>query len=204
MNSTKHPFPRAGRWLSIAAALLPAAAVAADPKEVAGTVCVACHGEGGNSLAPLFPKLAGQNAVYLEKQLREFLAGKRKNDMMTPVLASIDHDLVPGLAAYYAAQPMQPGTVNDATLAAAGRKVYEDGNVDSGVPACMGCHQPVGEGNARFPRIGGQHQTYTLQQMNDFRSGVRTNDKGKVMRAVAERMTEQEMQAVAEYLAGLK
>ena len=177
---------------------------AGDAKEIASTVCVACHGEGGNSVVPMFPKLAGQHPDYLAKQLNEFISGKRKNEIMAPTIAGLSKGDVPGLAAYYAAQTQAPGAVEDARLAEAGKKLYEDGNTDSGVPACMGCHQPKGEGNERFPRLAGQHQTYTQQQMADFKGGVRTNDKGKVMRAVAERMTEQEMKAVSEYIAGLK
>jgi len=181
-----------------------AAAQAADPKELAATVCMACHGEGGNSVVPNFPKLAGQQASYIEKQLNEFLSGKRKNEVMAPFLAQFGKGDTAGLAAYYAAQKQTPGTVADPKLAAAGKKLYEDGNTESGVPACMGCHMANGEGNERYPRLAGQHQAYTQQQMADFKKGVRSNDKAKVMRAVAERMTEQEMQAVSEYIAGLQ
>ncbi len=193
-------------WRCLAAGLLLAGSTAwaADPKEIAATVCLACHGEGGNSVVPNFPKLAGQHASYLEKQLNEFLSGKRKNEAMAPFLSSFSKSDTAGLAAYYAAQTQTPGAVADPKLAEAGKKIYEDGNTESGVPACMGCHQPKGEGNDRYPRLAGQYQVYTLQQMTDFKSGVRNNDKGKVMRAVAERMTEQEMQAVSEYIAGLQ
>lgn len=177
---------------------------AADAKELAATVCAACHGADGNSVAPMFPKLAGQQEAYLAKQLTEFISGKRKNEIMEPIFATISKGDVSGLAAYYAGQTQTPGTVADAALAEAGKKLYEDGNTESGVPACMGCHQATGMGNERYPRLAGQHQTYTLQQMADFKSGKRNNDKGKVMRAVAERMTEQEMAAVSEYIAGLK
>jgi len=176
----------------------------ADAGELAGSICMACHGEGGNSVVPNFPKLSGQHAAYLEKQLNEFLNGKRRNDVMAPILDSFSKQDVPALAAWYAAQKPTPGTVGDPGLLAAGKVIYEDGNVETGVPGCMGCHQPRAQGNARYPRLAGQHQAYTLQQMNDFKSGVRDNDKGKVMRAVAERMTEQEMQAVAEYIASLQ
>jgi cytochrome c553 len=190
--------------LTIAATALASPANAADAKEIAATVCLACHGEGGNSVVPMFPKLAGQQRDYLVKQLNEFISGKRKNEIMAPILATLNKSDVPDLAAYFAAQTQTPGATEDAALAEAGKKLYEDGNTDSGVPACMGCHLPDGKGNERYPRLAGQHQTYTLQQMADFKAGVRNNDKGKVMRAVAERMTEQEMKAVSEYIAGLK
>jgi cytochrome c553 len=175
----------------------------ADPAQIAATVCSACHGEGGNSLVPIFPRLAGQQPVYLAKQLTEFLAGKRKNDVMAPILALIKADDVPGLAAYFAGQKPASGTVLDAKLAAAGRQLFEEGNEASGVPACMGCHQAGGVGNERYPRLAGQHQAYVIQQITNFKAGERTNDKGRVMRAVAERLTEQEVAAVAEYIAGL-
>ena len=184
--------------------LLPGSAWSADPKELATTVCAACHNADGNSVVPNFPKLAGQQAPYLEKQLNEFLSGKRKNEAMEPFLTQFSKGDTAGLAAYFAAQTQTPGTVNDPQLAAAGKKLYDDGNTESGVPACMGCHQPKGEGNDRYPRLAGQHQAYTQQQMADFKKSVRSNDKAKVMRAVAERMTEQEMLAVSEYIAGLQ
>jgi cytochrome c553 len=187
----------------IAGGLLAGPAWAADAREIAASVCVACHGEDGNSAVPIFPKLAAQHPVYLEKQLNDFLSGKRKNDVMAPFLSSFSKSDVPALAAFYAAQPLAPGKVEDAALAEAGKKLYDDGNTASGIPACMGCHQPKGEGNARYPRVAGQHQAYTLQQMMDFKNGARANDRGKVMRAVAERMTEEEMKAVSEYLAGM-
>jgi cytochrome c553 len=187
----------AGAFLGAAPA---AAAAAAD---IAASLCAACHGEGGNSVVPTFPKLAGQQTDYLAKQLTEFLSGKRKSEVMAPAIASLKSGDVPGLAAYYAAQKPVPGKVEDPALAAAGKKLYDDGNEANGVPACGGCHLEKGEGNERFPRVAGQHQAYAVQQMMDFKTGARNNDKGRVMRVVAERMTEAEMKAVAEYLAAL-
>lgn len=177
--------------------------VRAAAEEIVAAHCVACHGEGGNSVVPTFPKLAGQQADYLTKQLTEFLGGKRKNDVMAPAIAAIKPGDVPGLASYYAARKAAPGKVENAALVAAGKKLYDDGNEASGIPACSGCHMENGQGNERNPRVAGQHQAYTIQQMKDFKAGSRSNDKGRVMRVVAERMTESEMQAVAEYLAGL-
>ncbi len=176
---------------------------AADAKQIASTVCVACHGEDGNSSVPMFPRLAGLQVQYLAKQLNDYMSGKRKNDVMTPLVATLKSGDVADLAAYFAAQKPQPGTVQDAALAAAGKVLYEDGNTTTGVPACEGCHQPNGIGNARYPRIAGQHQAYTIAEMNQFKKGARTNDRAHSMRSVAERMTEQEIAAVAEYLAGL-
>lgn len=175
----------------------------ADAQQIATTVCLACHGPGGNSVVPAFPSLAGQQVAYLSKQLNEFMSGKRTNEAMAPALADLKPGDVPGLAAYFAAQKPAPGRVQDAALAKRGEEFYNDGNVDSGVPACIGCHQPAGAGNARFPRLAGQQQAYILQQLANFKSGARTNDKARVMRVVADRMTEDEMKAAAEYLASL-
>jgi cytochrome c553 len=194
-------------WVGVfalaAVAQWPKVAVAADPAQIASTVCVACHGEGGHSLVPIFPKLAGQQPVYLAKQLTEFISGKRKNDAMVPILPSIKEDDIPGLAAYFASQKPMFGTVADAELAAQGKKLFEEGNEVSGVPACVGCHQPGALGNERYPRLAGQHKDYEVKQINSFKAGERTNDKGRVMRAVAERLTEQEIAAVTEYISSL-
>lgn len=175
----------------------------ADTAALVQTSCTACHGEGGNSAVPLFPKLAGLQASYIEKQMRDFLSGLRKNEVMTPALAGLTASDIPGLAAHYAAQKPLPGQSQDPAVAAKGKAMYDDGNTATGVPACQGCHQPAAEGNERYPRLAGQHQTYTTAQLRKFKSGERNNDKAKVMRAVAARMSEEEIDAVADYLAGL-
>ena len=179
------------------------ASAAADPQELATRLCSSCHGENGNSVAPNFPKLAGLQASYLEKQLLDFLEERRKNPVMQPFLSQIGTDDVAGLARFYAQQKPAAPTSVSAKSVAAGAKIYEDGNTKTGLPACVGCHQPEAEGNERFPRLAGQHAAYTAQQMHDFKSGARSNDKGKVMRAVAERMTKQDIKAVSDYLASL-
>jgi cytochrome c553 len=184
-----------------AGALVCAHGAYAASDDVVSTLCVACHGEAGNSVVPTYPKLAGLQADYIAKQLKDFLAGKRKSDVMSPALESVKKGDVWPIAAYYAAQKPAAGKADDATLAAAGRKLYEQGNDASGVPGCVGCHHANGEGDAANPRIAGQHQAYTIQQMGDFRSGARSNDKGRVMRVIAVRMTDDEIKAVAEYLA---
>ena len=188
----------------VATASFCGSAFAADPKEIATTVCATCHGEGGNSVTPIFPKLAGQNAKYLEKQLEEFLNGKRKSEVMQPFFSSFTKSDIRGLAAYFAAQTQSDGIVEDKSLLEAGKKMYDDGNTESGVPGCGGCHEADGKGSDRYPRLAGQHQAYTQQEMVDFKTGSRTNDKGRVMRVVTERMTEQEMKAVSEYIASLR
>lgn len=179
-----------------------AAAQAGAPP--AAALCTSCHGEGGSSAVPLFPHLAAQQAAYTDKQLRDFIAGKRKNDVMAPILASVkDADIAP-LAAYFAAQkPAPAAAAGDAALAARGKQIFDDGNTASGVPACVGCHQAGAVGNDRYPRLAGQHAAYSADQVRKFRSGERNNDKAKVMRAVAARLTDEEIDAVSAYLAGL-
>ena len=186
-----------------AAAAAGGGAQAADAAAIVASQCIACHGEGGNSVVPMFPRLAGQYAEYVDKQLRDFLSGKRKNEVMAPSLAQIKEADVAGLAAYYAAQKPTPIKADNDKLVAAGKAMYDDGNTQSGVPACVGCHQEEGLGNERFPRLSNQYAAYTVAQLKLFKTGGRSNDRAKVMRAVAERMTDDEMAAVAEYLASL-
>jgi cytochrome c553 len=168
---------------------------------MASTLCAACHGEGGNSVVPTFPKLAGLQADYLAKQLTDFLAGRRTSDVMMPAIPTVKPGDASALAAFYASQKPVPGTVVDPALAAAGKKLYDTGNDATGVAPCSGCHLPTGEGDERNPRLAGQHQAYAIQQMMDFKTGARKNDKGRVMRVIAGRMTEAEIKAVVEYLA---
>jgi cytochrome c553 len=178
-------------------------ATADDAKQVVATVCSACHGEDGNSVAPAFPRLAGQTAPYLAKQLNDLLTGKRKSEAMAAVLEKVKAGDVATFAAHYSAQKPARGSATDAALAAAGEKLYKQGNEASGVPACAGCHLPNGLGDAENPRLAGQHRDYTIAELTGFKSGARANDRRRAMRGVAERMTEAEIKAVAEYMAGL-
>lgn len=181
--------------------LFPAPLLAADAQDIVKTICAACHGVDGNSTDPANPKLAGMDQEYLVRQLKAFASGKRRDEIMSAIIASIDPNDFPKLAAYYGPRQPSPGKVQNQQLAAKGRPLYEDGNTDSGVPACAGCHQPDGLGNARFPRLAGQHQAYTLKQLNDYKSGRRATDP--LMTTVAKRLTADEIKALAEYLAGL-
>lgn len=206
MKRRAMPCPWNGRRVAMVAAgvlgiALPASA--ADPAQVAATVCAACHDADGNGSLPGAPKLAGLQAWYLAKQLKDYVAGRRKSDLMGPVATMLSDDDAAGLAAHFAKLPPQPGKASDPALAARGRVLYDDGDVERGVPACVGCHQEGGLGNERNPRLAGQPQAYTIEQLNQFRKNLRTNDRIKAMRTVAERMSDDEMRAVAEYLAGL-
>ncbi len=170
------------------------------------SACVPCHGGGTAAApgAPAFPKLDGQHAAYLDKQLREYKTGKRKSAVMAPLLGALKKQQIPGMAAHFASQAPARGAVENPELAARGKVLYEEGNRATGVPGCVGCHLPNGAGYQRYPRLSGQPQTYIVQQLADFKSGARSNDRARVMRAVAGRLTDEEIRAVAEYLAGLQ
>ena len=170
------------------------------------TACLPCHagGAAGPQVAPTFPKLDGQHAAYVEKQLREYKSGKRKSDIMAPIFGALKKQQIPGMAAHFASQTPARGAVENPEVAARGKVLYEEGNRATGVPGCIGCHLPDGVGSQRYPRLAGQRQAYTVQQLMDFKSGTRSNDRARVMRLVAGRLTEEEMRAVAEYLAGLE
>lgn len=185
----------------------PAELVAGDAsagKEKAAT-CAGCHGADGNSANPIWPKLAGQHAKYLVKQLQDFKAGDRKNATMAPMAAPLSEQDMQDLAAYFSAQQIKLGEA-DPKLVDAGEKIYRGGNKTSGVSACMACHGPDGAGNpaANFPHLAGQHAAYIENQLKAFRSGERANDYGKMMRNIASKMTDHEIKAVASYIQGLR
>jgi cytochrome c553 len=206
---TLHTIPSARRAFAVAASVLMGLAyclpsAAEDAKTIAATVCIACHGEDGNSAIPMFPKIAGLQESYILKQLRDFQSGRRKSDIMAPVVAALKQEDLAPLAALYSRQKIKPSTDADKKAAAFGKMVYFDGNEETGVPACIGCHQAQGAGHLIYPRIGGQHVTYVTQQLKNFASGERSNDVSRFMRVVAKRMSEEEIDSVAAYLAGLE
>jgi cytochrome c553 len=183
---------------------------AARGQRLAGQVCAACHGADGNSVAAANPKIAGQFAEYLHKQLVDYKpqAGKkpaRDNAIMTPMVANLSDDDIKSLAAYYAGQKLNPAVATDKDLAALGQKIWRGGIAASNVPACAGCHGPAGAGiPAQYPRLSGQFAEYIAAQLKAFKEGARANDPNGMMRGVAARMTEREIQAVSQYAAGLR
>ena len=189
-------------WLLAAAPLVWAQGAGA----ITVTACLPCHGGGaaGAPGAPTFPKLDGQHAAYLDKQLREYKSGKRKSAIMAPLIAALKKQQIAAMAAHFASQTPLRGAVENPELAARGKVLYEEGNRATGVPACVGCHLPNGVGHQRYPRLAGQRQAYIVQQLAEFKSGARSNDRAHVMRALAARLTDEETRAVAEYLAGLQ
>ncbi len=174
-------------------------------KAKAQQICQACHGTDGNGISPMYPKLAGQSAEYLSKQLADFKSGARKDPIMSPMAAGLSPSDVQNLAAYFAGLTIKPGVaVGDKNTIELGKKIYRGGNAKTGVSACMSCHGPSGHGiPPRFPRVSGQYAAYTQKQLLMFKNAARSNDNG-VMTRIAFRMSEAEIKAVSEYMAGLK
>lgn len=172
--------------------------------EAKSAVCMACHGPGGNSIVPTWPKLAGQHPEYVYKQLMDFKSEARKNDQMSPQVLTLTEQDFADLSAYFAAQTQTGGAADPASVEM-GLRLYRGGNAESGVPACTGCHGPAGEGvgAAKFPRVAGQHAAYTEATLKHFRDNLRANDPNAMMRGVAAKMTDAEIAAVSQYIQGL-
>ena len=199
------------RLIAGVALLCPFVAVAADfgdavqGGKTAAQVCAACHGSDGNSSLPVNPVLAGQHAEYLYKQLKNFKSGERQNAAMMAMVAPLSDADMRNLAAYYAQQkPVIPGA-SDKDLVERGRQIFRGGIVDAGVAACSGCHSPNGAGvPIQFPRLAGQHAEYVATQLRAFRTGERANDPNQMMRMVAARLGDKDIEALAEYTPGLR
>jgi cytochrome c553 len=168
-------------------------------------VCGACHGPDGNSMAPNFPKIAGQGERYLLKQLHEIKDGKRVVLEMTGLLNNLGDQDLADIAAFYAGQKSTVGAA-DPNLVARGEALFRGGKLDQGLAACIGCHSPNGSGNAQagFPHLGGQHADYIRKQLTAFREGERTNDGDTmVMRSIAAKLSNKDIEALAQYIQGL-
>lgn len=182
--------------------------------------CAACHGADGNAVAPNFPKLAGQHAGYLAKQLQDYKSGARQDPTMSPMAQPLSEEDIQDLAAYYASQELTLGNA-DESLVEVGGRIWRGGNPATGVAACTACHGPAGSGNAPavFPLLRGQHAQYTAAQLEKFRAAGRIdpnavqagaelpgrhNDPGRMMQNTARGMTDYEIRAVASYLQGLR
>ena len=182
----------------------------AKAKQTAESVCVACHSADGNSLLPENPKLAGQHEDYLYKQMREFkgwdgAAPVRENAIMGAMVAGLEDEDMKGLAKYFASFELQPETSKNLETMELGQKIWRGGIASKGVPACASCHGPAGAGlPAQYPRLSGQFADYSAAQLKAFRDGGRANDPNRMMRMIALKMTDAEMNAVSDYAAGLR
>lgn len=172
--------------------------------KAASAVCAGCHGVDGISALPVTPSLAGQGAPYLYKQLAEFKSGARVNAVMQGMVAALDDEAMHNLAAFYAEMPVAEPASEPDNLEL-GRQIFQGGITAIQVPACAGCHAPDGAGNdaAKFPRLGGQRSDYVVSTLKEFRSGTRANDPGRMMQMVAKRLSDEEIDAVANYVQGL-
>jgi cytochrome c553 len=181
---------------------------AANGQKIAGAVCAACHGGDGNSPLPANPKIAGQHYDYLFKQLKEFKAvdgapAKRANAIMAGFVANLTESDMRDLAAHFSAQKLVPASATDKSLAEAGQALYRGGDAARGLPSCMGCHGPNGAGiPGQYPALGGQYAEYTASQLTAFRQGERNNNVS--MSAIAGKLSDVEIKALADYIAGLR
>jgi cytochrome c553 len=183
----------------------------AENGKVKSVTCGACHGADGNSAIPMNPKLAGQHARYLVKQLTEFklasrTGGKegRNNAIMNGMSAALSEQDIHDLAAYYSSQKATPGESSQDAVEQ-GNKLYVGGDLKRGITACIACHGPKGNGTSLsgFPDISGQHSAYIATQLKSFRSGERANSLNGMMADIAKRLTDEDIQVISSYVAGL-
>lgn len=181
----------------------------ANGEKIAGQQCVACHGSDGNSAASIYPKLAGQHADYLYKQLKNFKVqegaekAERENAVMAGFAQMLSAQDMRDVSAFYASKELKPGFATNKDTLELGQKIYRGGIAEKNVPACAGCHSPTGAGiPAQYPRLGGQHTDYTVSQLKAFRDGVRNNNQQMTM--ISSRLSDKEIQAVSDYIAGLR
>ena len=171
--------------------------------EIVQGKCFICHGMDGESSSPVFPRLAGQHAAYVERQLADYKSGKRASSTMRPMVEDLSPADFKALGAFYGSRPTMLHTVEDPELAQMGRFIYLRGNPYSGVAACASCHGAQGHGTETLPRLAGQHAQYVENQLRAFNKRERTNDNA-VMQSVAAKLTELELKAVSAYLSGLR
>ena len=193
--------------VSLLLALPAAAAGDADAGQAKTAVCAACHGVDGNSVVPNWPKLAGQHAAYLERQITLIKAGNRPVPEMAGIVAGFTAQDIADMAAYFSNQAKTSGLADEAIIEAGGL-LYRAGIADKEIPACMSCHGPAGEGNplAGYPALAGQHAVYSEKMLKGFRAGTQWGEEdasSKIMTDVANRLTDAEIQAVSSYMQGL-
>ncbi len=179
----------------------------AEAGKTKAAACGGCHGMDGNSPLPNYPKLAGQNERYIAKQLADFKANDaRKNAIMQGMAAAVTEADAADIGAYFQSKSVSSAAPFDKAKIAHGRELYNGGDLQKGIPACKACHGPTGGGNAGsgYPSLGGQYAEYTTAQLKAFKDGSRTNDDRMLMRAIAEKLTDADIEALANYIASLK
>ena len=166
--------------------------------------CSGCHGEDGNSNAPIFPKLAGQHAGYLSKQLQEFRSQSRGESTMAAIAKLLSDEDIADLGAWFASSAVH--IEEEEGDFSAGERLYRSGNLAKGVPACSACHGPHGEGNgeAGFPALRGQHSAYVAKVLREFKAGERRNDQNQMMRDIAAKLSDEDIGAVSDFVSVLK
>ncbi|CAM3694887.1 c-type cytochrome [Rheinheimera salexigens] len=183
----------------------------AEAGKAKSTTCVACHGTDGNSQVDMYPKIAGQHATYLYKQLKEYKLGMetggqqgRNNAIMFGMVAALSDQDMQDLAAYFSSQKMKPGTTPENVITA-GEKLYRGGDAERGIASCIACHGPTGTGSglAKFPKIAFQNTTYLKTTLAEFREGKRANDPNGMMQDIARKLTDADIELLAQYLGGL-
>lgn len=179
----------------------------ASAGQAKSAICAACHGVDGNSMVATWPKLAGQHEKYLVRQARLIKSGDRPVPEMAAITPGLSDQDIEDISAYFASQTNNGG-VADESMIALGERIYRAGNAESGVPACMACHGPAGEGNplAGYPALAGQHSVYTAKLLSRFRAGENWGEKdaqSQIMNGSAAELTDEEIQAVASYIQGL-
>ncbi|NOX93069.1 MAG: cytochrome c4 [Gammaproteobacteria bacterium] len=170
--------------------------------QLKSAACQGCHGPDGNSFSPDWPSLAGQNANYLSGQIRDFQSGARQDPTMQSMVTGLTEQDIADIAAYFGAQKVK---TDAASNSAVGKKLYMGGNRYTHLPACAGCHGPNGAGNGpgAIPGLAGQKPGYVIKTMQDFKTGARSNDRNQIMQDIAAKMTEKEIEAVAQFLVGM-
>ncbi len=220
MNRALIPFLKSALLIMMAASSIAAQAADAKPAPKADPAkgealyttgdstrniisCASCHGAAGNSTIVQNPKLSAQHDVYLVKQLTEFKSPARNNAVMTAIAKPLTDEDMKNISAYLSKQSPKPGAAKNKATVELGKKIYRGGIAEKSVPACASCHSANGAGiPAQFPRLAGQHQEYTAAQLIGFRTGARKNSEQ--MSTIAKRMSDEEIQAVSDYVAGLK
>ena len=177
----------------------------ADAGKAKSMVCAACHGADGNSAVNIWPKIAGQSENYLRTQIAAFRDGDRVDPSMQPMVANLSDQDVADLAAYFSSQAVESGEA-DPEQVQLGALIYRGGNSETAVPACTSCHLPDGSGNnqASWPALKGQHPEYVVKQLQAYASGDRATDPASMMQEISQRLTKQEMKAVAQFVTGLQ